>query len=179
MAHILTGILSLGQHLLQLSRDPQSYRPPFCLHCHSTRLWQHGFYYRKADRLSADIRINQAIMIPRFFCPSCRKTCSSLPECIPPRRWYLWSLQQAVLADLLNGHSLNEVCKRHLPCRQTCRRWWLQLQSRFVLHADSLRSQFVALGRLSSFKAFWQGCLDKMPLSKAMYLLHQDGVNIP
>ncbi len=179
MAHILTGILSLGQHILQLSHDPQAYRPPRCPCCKGAKLWPHGFYLRKACRLPSSKHANDPIQIPRFLCPNCGKTCSSLPECIPPRRWYLWSLQQAVLADLLKGHSLNKVCKRYLPCRQTCRRWWLQLQSQFVLHADRLRSRFVALGRLSSFKAFWQGCLDKMPLSKAMYLLHQDGVNIP
>jgi len=179
MAHILTGIVSLGQHILQLSRDPQDYRPLCCPHCKSAKLWQHGFYLHKAERLPSSKRSNDSIQILRYLCPSCKRSCSTLPECLPPRRWYLWSIQQAVLLALLKGHSLNDVSQQHLPCRQTCRRWWRQLQSRFALHTDCLRSRFAVLGRAQSFGDFWRACLEKMPLSQAMCLMHQSGLSIP
>ncbi|WP_226382967.1 DUF6431 domain-containing protein [Burkholderia mayonis] len=59
-------------------------------------MWGHGCYDRKADR-SADGQLNP-VSVPRFRCPSCRRTCSRLPLCICPRRWYGWALQQQVLA---------------------------------------------------------------------------------
>ena len=36
----------------------------------------------------------------------CRRTCSRLPLCIAPRRWYDWALQQVVLQNLFDGNAL-------------------------------------------------------------------------
>ncbi len=179
MAHILAGILSLKQHVFHLRTQPEDYRPDLCTYCGSTRLWRHGHYVRQADRRPGSERMDDTLQIPRYACPGCRTTCSCLPEAIPPRRWYSWAEQQIVLLLLLNGASCNEVSRQCSPCRQTICRWWTSLRSRFALHGATLRSRFPALGRAQGFGHFWQACLANMPLSRAMYQLHRDGVLIP
>lgn len=179
MAHILAGILSLKQHVFHLRTQPEAYRPDRCPHCRSAGLWQHGHYVRQADRRPASERLDDTIHIPRYFCPDCGRTCSCLPEAIPPGRWYLWAEQQIVLLLLLNGASFSEVSRQRAPCRQTIRRWWASLQARFALHAATLRSRFPALGRAQAFRDFWPACLAGMSLSQAMCQLHRDGVLVP
>src|SRR5687767_7978814 len=60
--------------------------------------------------------------------------CSVLPSCLPPRRWYLFSVQQAVLVLLLSGVSLRRcadiVGTLWGPARSTMRRWRLGLEAR-------------------------------------------------
>ncbi len=46
------------------------------------------------------------LKIQRYYCPSCRKTMSVLPECIPRNRWYLWSVQQVILLLFVQGVSI-------------------------------------------------------------------------
>ena len=179
MAHILAGILSLRQHVFHLRTQPEDYRPDLCPHCGNARLWRHGHYIRQTDRRSGQERMDDTLQIPRYVCPGCRKTCSCLPEAIPPKRWYSWAEQQIVLLLLVNGASFNEASRQCPPCRQTIRRWWTSLQSGFALHAATLRSRFPVLGRAQGFWHFWQACLSNMPLSQAMCQLHRDGVSIP
>ena len=104
MAIILAGIHSLTQHLQQLNSNPEAYRPKRCPHCGHAGVWSHGHYLRLPDRENSGPDSLNPIPILRFFCPQagCRRSCSALPECIPPRRWYLWSVQQAMLLFLIS-----------------------------------------------------------------------------
>lgn len=89
MTLILPRIFSLVQHIMALQRAPESYRPDRCPWGH-TKVWCHGCYTRKSDRKDLDQPCLNPVAIPRFLCPECRCTCSTLPECTPPRSWYLW-----------------------------------------------------------------------------------------
>lgn len=106
MALILPGIHSLAQHLQHLQALPEDYRPERCPHCGRARMWCHGAYTRKADRERSRSASLNPVPIPRFLCSFCYRTCSRLPECVPPRRWYLWAVQQAVLGLICAGHSV-------------------------------------------------------------------------
>ncbi len=175
MSSILAGICTLYQHIYHLKTAPNDYRPNICPHCSRAGLWFHGCYERKADRAPAKLRLEEPILIPRFFCRHCGKTCSCLPEAIPPRRWYLWSVQQAVLMLLFAGDSANTDS----PCHATIRRWHTSLREQFILHSNALRSRFADLGRAIDFDDFWPLCLNKMPFSSIMIFLHQSGLPIP
>ena len=180
MIHIVAGIVSLVQYLQLLKDDPESYRPEFCPHCAKAGLWHHGFRYRKADRDNNNCTSSlNPIPILRFYCPACEHTCSVLPECIPPRRWYLWCVQQLVIIKLLSGISVNTTSHTYSPSRSTCRRWWYRLKEEFLGHAHALRSFFSELGQCQSINEFWPACLEKISFARAMLLCHQHGVVIP
>lgn len=176
---ILAGIQSLVQHVQHFQSHPDDYRPDRCPHCGMGGLWHHGTYVRQSNRRGLQSSCIDPILIPRFLCQACHRTCSCLPEVIPPRRWYLWDLQQHALVLLLSACTLNRLATQLRPCRQTLKRWWQRLQSRFDLQASSLRSHFADLGRTLDFTSFWSTCLDQMPLSHAMLVLHREGVDIP
>jgi hypothetical protein len=181
MSGILAKITSLGQHIQHFHDNPEDYRPSQCPYCHKSGVWAHGCYKRAVDRdeKTRTRDLLDPVPIPRFLCPHCGKTCSTLPECIPPRRWYLWVIQQAALLSLLAGESLPPRKPSKRPGRSTIKRWWNGLKEDFHLHADTLRAQDSELGRVSGFLEFWQECLGKMSLSEAMYLLHKGGLIIP
>jgi hypothetical protein len=103
MSLILSEILTLSQHLNALEQTPELYRPNTCIHCHETVIWRYGYYYRKPDRLNHGEDSLNDIPIPRFQCVACRRTFSTLPECIAPRRWYPWFVQQWCLYCCLKG----------------------------------------------------------------------------
>jgi transposase-like protein len=179
MPRIVPAILSLQQHLDALEREPAVYRPAACPHCGLGRLWGHGCYERKADRRPSPAGALNPVAIPRFFCQGCRQTCSRLPECIAPRRWYDWVLQQAVLLLVLGGGSLHQAALRFGLDRRTVRRWWVWLGERSDEFGLFLRARFSDLGRAVDFRRLWQGCLNLMALSRAMAWLDQDGVVVP
>jgi len=179
MPRILPGITSLMQHLERLDLEPEAYRPCCCPHCHKAGVWCHGHYRRKADWVGTNGEYQDPVPIPRFYCPHCRRTCSRLPACIAPRRWYPWVLQQAVFILLLAGHSIRSVSRRHRASRHTISRWWRCLKARHLEYAFHLRSRFASLGRHASLHAFWMACFDQMTLSEAMEWLDRDGVIIP
>jgi Domain of unknown function (DUF6431) len=110
MHRIVFAFPTLQQHLRAVRSTPQSYRPDACGHCGSACLWCHGCYHRKADR-NDDGSLNP-VPVLRFRCSTCRRTCSRLPLCICPRRWYGWALQQQVLLLLLIGASLRRCGAR-------------------------------------------------------------------
>lgn len=179
MQRIVPAILSLPQHLEALTREPVIYRPVACPHCGLARLWGHGCYERKADRRPGPGGSLNPIPIPRFFCQGCRQTCSRLPECIAPRRWYDWAVQQVVLLCLLGGVSLHQAAVRGGVDRHTVRRWGTWLHGRSEVFGFWLRARFAELGRAVDFVEFWQGCLQAMTLSRAMAWLDLEGVAIP
>jgi hypothetical protein len=179
MKNIVPEILALNQYLKLNKEKPELLRQPHCPYCGKLGLWCHGHYDRKADRQNSGTNTFNPVPIPRFFCPHCGKTCSTLPECIPPRRWYLWDIQQIALLMLLAGKNLSAITKKITPSRHTLDRWFERLKNQLRLHKDALCQHFIDLGQTSCFTGFWATCLKKIPLSKAMYLCHVKGVTIP
>jgi transposase-like protein len=179
MHRIVSSIKSLQQHIEMLFQTPEVYRPQACPHCGLSRLWRHGCYYRKAGRGSAACNKLNPIPIPRFCCQGCRHTCSRLPACIAPRRWYAWAVQQQVLLMRLAGYSLHGMSLLVPACRHTLRRWWQWLAVRSSDFGFHLRSCFPELGRATDWRAFWRTCLERMPLSEVMAWLDQHGVSVP
>jgi len=179
MYRILPAIESLDQHLYHLEQHPEAYRPERCPHCGMGGVWRHGHYWRKADRDGEDGVYLDPVPIPRFYCHHCQTTCSRLPGCIAPRRWYLWVVQQTALVLLLSGYSLHEVARMHRPGRRTLGRWWRGLKKRFQADSFRLCSRFAELGRHLCFASFWSACLERMSLADAMGWLERDGVLIP
>lgn len=180
MSRIVSGISTLRQHIETLRSKPEFYRPLRCPNCKHSGLWSHGCYFRKADRqpTSAEAYLNP-IPIPRYLCSLCRHSCSRLPECIPPRRWYSWLFQQQVLKSLLTGCSLHRNSVMHDLCRNTIRRWWRWLALSTPTFEFFLKSRYPELGRSADWQSFWRVCLNKMPLSSAMAGLDHDGVTVP
>ncbi len=176
MLRIVSLIASLQQHLDKLERAPATYRPPRCPHCGLARLWGHGHYDRKADRNTGKLN---PIPVPRFVCRGCGGTCSGVPSCLPPRRWYLWSVQAAVLLELLSGASLRECAATSGRARSTVRRWRQWLQQRHEQLAFHLRSHRPEWGRAGSWQVFWQLALAQEPLCEVMAWLDRQGVTVP
>ena len=182
MVPIVSGILSLMQHLISLQEDPAKYNLEYCPHpsCGKSGLWCHGYRYRKADRENNDQMSSlNPVPILRLYCPTCRRTCSLLPECIPPLRWYLWRIQQSAVMLFFSGMSLNEISKKTLPSRWTISRWIKRLANQFTLHALHLKTQWSWLGYHTSLNEFWSALLDKIDLSSAMLFLNNQGVIVP
>jgi hypothetical protein len=185
MPRILPDIPTLEQHLALVFRDPERYRPEACDACGLARPWAHGCYTRKADRLPEGNDRRDPLPIPRFICrnPACRRTCSRLPSCIPPRRWYLWAVQQALLLYLLSGGSLSATARcfapRRGPARSTLRRWLGGLIEAPASWAFLLKSHFVALARWGDGPPFWCAALRELGLAEVMTTLDAQGVCVP
>lgn len=179
MTVIVPGITTLEQHRDQLQHQPERYRPDRCPHCGKAGLWCHGRYARKADRQGRGRCCLNPVWIPRFWCRYCRRTCSCLPECIAPRRWYLWAVQQLVLWVVLCGGSVRHASHVGGVSRRTVRRWRDWLSERFLLFSSVLRARCAALGRCRTPVAFWRGCLAQLDLAQAMRWLNHDGVVVP
>jgi transposase-like protein len=176
MLRIVSAITCLQQHLMTLGCTPQSYRPERCPRCGLAGLWGHGHYTRKADRGTGELN---PIPVPRFLCRGCRRTCSTLPSCLSPRRWYLWSVQQAALLRLLSGASLRKSAQTAGRARSTVRRWWQWLQQRHEQLAFHLRSHWPQWSRAQSWQGFWQLALAQEPLREVMAWLDRQGVVVP
>jgi transposase-like protein len=179
MQRIVPAIQSLHHHRDLLEQESVIYRPAACPHCGLARLWGHGCYARKSDRRPEPSCSLNPVSIPRFFCQGCRHTCSRLPECIAPRRWYGWAVQQVVLLWLLAGGSVHQAADQGGVDRHTVRRWWGWLKERSETFAFRLRSRFPDLGRAVDFAGFWHGCLESMSLSRAMAWRDLEGVLVP
>lgn len=179
MTLILPGVLSLLQHSANLRRNPESYRPRKCP-CGHAKVWCHGCYTRKADRTDLCETSFNPVPILRFYCPDCRATCSVLPECIPPRSWYLWKMRQIIFLLLLAGNSIGHTVRSsgNRVARTTIKRWWNCFRGQFTLFSFHLRVHLPWLGRHDEFSDFWTTLLAVRPLSSVMYLLHQEGVTV-
>ncbi|KWN79392.1 DUF6431 domain-containing protein [Burkholderia ubonensis] len=177
MLRIVHAFLTLEQHLRAIVTTPQSYHPERCPHCGRACLWAHGFYERKADR-SRGGALN-SVPVPRYCCAACRRTCSRLPLCLCPLRWYGWALQQLVFALILFGVSLRRTAAVVGVDRRTVRRWWCWLLRCSEDFMFTLRSRFPELGRAADTVSFWRTCFALMPLSRAMAWLDLDGLDVP
>lgn len=178
MALIVAGISSLAQHLQQLNTNPEAYRPERCPYCGCITLWGHGCYYRHPDRTNNSRNTLNPIPILRFICArhECGKTSSVLPECIAPRRWYMWSVQQAMLVLLLTDKLVTE---QTYPYPRTVWRWWTRLKDCFDIHRYHLANWDSHLGQYASAMIFWAAIFLQRPLSKVMLILNQQGVVVP
>jgi transposase-like protein len=174
MHRIVATVTSLAQHLSQLARDPESYRPPACPHCGLGKLWRHGCYHRKVERSSGSNAARAPVPIPRFRCADCQRTCSRLPVCIAPRRWYDWVVQQLLLRCLTGGASLHAAARACVIDRHTARRWRDWLAARGETFAFFLRSRFPDWGREGDTAAFWRTCLAERALPELMAWLDRD-----
>ena len=179
MAGILADIFSLIQYSESFRDKSKLNRLDRCLCCGSARPQLHGCYPRKADRSGTCNESLNPILIQRYYCSACQRTCSVLPECLPPLRWYLWVVQQAALVLLLAGKSLRAIAQEVMPSRRTIGRWINRFKEQFRLHKDALCSHTADLGRATGFADFWQACLDQISLAQAMRLCHVAGVTIP
>jgi hypothetical protein len=181
MVCIFASILSLTQHLSTLNKNPEKYFINQCPHsdCGKSGLWGHGFRYRKSDREQDEQSTLNPIPIQRLCCPSCKRTCSVLPECISPWRWYLWLIQEEALKLYLAGHTLNKISQRIKPSRWTISRWLIRLKEQFKEHAFHLKSQWSDLGYHATFNDFWMATLNKISLSHAMLFLNNQKVFVP
>jgi len=179
MPRILPDIDNLTQHLRLLIIEPERYRPACCLLCNSPFPWAHGSYLRYPDRKSPSKDSLNPIPIPRYLCSDCGKTFSCLPMCIPPRRWYLWKVQQEVLMLVIQGVSFSKIEEACLPSRVTVSRWWQWLKSMFASHRLHLCAQYPDLGYHDSLPSFWLACLGRMTLAEAMLCICQAGEVVP
>jgi len=181
MRPIVPNLHTLIQYLA-IFPDINLLRPDCCPHCRHPHLHGHGSYGRQADRFSPAHASLNAILIRRFRCPKCGRTCSTLPECIPPRRWYSWALQQAMLTFILNDCSVRQASQaapKRQPARSTITRWWQALHEQFIRHSDALRARCSFLGRTTHIIDFWLSCFGRMRLSRAMFLLNAAGIFVP
>lgn len=173
MHRIVASVITLDQHLDAVRTNRDVYRPDACPHCRLGGLWRHGCYHRKADRGAGGESLNPVAVL-RFLCRECLRTCSRLPLCIAPRRWYDWAVQQVVLALLLSGCSVNHCSCRTCCARRTVRRWRDWLHARSERFAVFLRSRFAQLGRSPDRDSFWRNVLDSMSLAQAMAWLDRE-----
>ena len=180
MSHILSGILSLIQYKKEVESSlDEKYRPQCCECCGQLRPRRHGTYSRSSDRVNKSCRSLNPILIQRYYCPSCKKTMSVLPECISPSRWYPWEFQQTALLLVLLGKSVYQVASELIPSRHTIARWYKWFKEQYRLHRDTLCAHYHALTGAFGFNRFWEDCLTIMPLSSAMRLCQIAGVSIP
>ena len=171
MNRIVASVTTLLQHVEAVKQTPEIYRPLSCPHCGIKIVWQHGYYTRKADRRQQGEDSLNPVPILRFCCSVCRRTCSRLPLCVAPRRWYNWSVQQSVLDRLLNGFSGHHCADAEGLDRRTVGRWWNWLQERGQTFEFHLRARLPELGRVSGFNDFWRLVFKSMGLAAAMALL--------
>lgn len=173
MNRILGAITTLDQHFDELANGGHAYQPARCPHCQAGGLWHHGCYHRKADRVALGDTSRNPVPILRFMCNACLRTCSRLPACIAPRRWYDWATQEVVLLLLLAGGSLRQGCRQSGCARSTLRRWQLWLQARSAQMVFTLRSRVPQLGRVPDSQ-FWQQVITSMSLTGVMTRLDTD-----
>lgn len=175
----MTDILTLMQYLVILNQTAaHDLRPYHCVHCGKTKLWVHGHYDRKGVR--GEVGSNKIpVAIYRYYCSSCNRTCSVLPECIPPRRWYLWSLQQAAMLLVFSGVSIKQCAKQSNCSRATIRCWATRFSEQFVIHTFQLKTKWPWLGLYQEFKIFWTELWKRISLAAAMYFLNLQNVTIP
>ncbi|MEI7538231.1 MAG: hypothetical protein WCJ76_13510 [Comamonadaceae bacterium] len=175
MHRILASVTTLEQHLIAVAAtDGDIYRPLACPYCGMGGLWRHGCYYRKADRdTNASESLNPVVVL-RYLCPACERTCSRLPLCMAPRRWFDWAMQQVVLMLLLLGCSVHQCWRSTGRARSTVRRWRDWLHARSEEFCFYLRSRFPELGRHGDRDAFWRHVIEGMSLATVMAWLDRD-----
>jgi hypothetical protein len=179
MHRIVSGIHTLEQHISEVVLNPERYRPKCCRKCGKQVMWLHGCYYRQPDRGLESSGRHNPVMILRFICSHCRKTCSRLPTCIPPRRWYTWIVQQWTMLELMLGEPLKVVAERFSPGQGTLRRWMGELREKNDQFRFYLASHYHELERHPGFSDYWQHAIASTGLDNLMATLDNQGVIVP
>ena len=179
MCRMIGSVHTLAQHFLTLHIDPSAYRPKRCPQCKHGVLWAHGVYYRQGDRSLISENRCVLIPVPRFCCPHCNTTCSRLPACLSPRRWYPWSAQGLAQLLVLAGTPLTRIREWVGASADTIRRWRVRLAERTKTFEFHLRSVFPDLGRHGQRDAFWSAALREPGLSEAMVTVCRLGEAVP
>ena len=174
MNRIVASVTSLEQHVDVLENCPDVYRPSACPHCGIKRLWGHGYYFLKADWPASGEGTFNPIAICRYCCTHCRRTCSRLPLCIAPQRWYNWSVQQTVLARRLSGESVGACARCAAVAGRTVGRWWGWLQDRSAQLELGLRARESELGRAGRWDELWVRVFETFGLPAAMAQLDRE-----
>jgi transposase-like protein len=152
--------------------------PKCCFLCGSIALKKNGTYTRKTH--AGNSQTIYPVLIQRILCLECKHTFSVLPEWLPPRRWYVWAIQEKSLLALLLSTSIRMVSKQYKIARSTLRRWLNRFREQFEVHADQLKQLLPnILGRTNDFVSFWRTCLAQCTLAQAMGYLHNTGIKIP
>jgi hypothetical protein len=178
MYRIVPDIKTLEQHINQMTINPERYRPAYCQSCGLSGVWAHGCYVRKCDRGLPE-STNKTILIPRYYCPGCRGTCSRLPSCIAPRRWYLWCIQQQALLALLLGESIRSVSSHFTLGRHTLRRWLSWLHQKDLSYRFILATHFPTLGCHPWWGDYWRQAMSSQGLDTLMTTLDRNGLCVP
>ena len=178
MCRMIGSIRTLNQHFFTLQSNPCAYRPEQCPRCERNGLWAHGVYYRKGDRSLISENRSVLIPIPRFCCPHCNATCSRLPGCLSPRRWYPWSTQGLALLLVFVSSPLTRIREWVGASADTVKRWRVWLAERSGTFEFHQRSVFPQLGRHGR-DAFWSAALREPGLPEAMAVVCRQGVSVP
>lgn len=193
MQIILPGFLTLDDYYIYIelilfeeakARDIDR-RCPTCRILDALHI--HGSYDRYPDRpvVVGKTPLNP-LKILRYICKyvECKKTCSFLPECIPPRRWYIWKVQQNVIQRYLNGDTWDKINAATMVPVKTCKRWCKWLVAKHNNYALILKNvagnlKEALLDCANDTKQFWRICFTHTSLDRAMLLCHQAGVGTP
>ncbi len=183
MRRIIKAIKSLSDYLILLKKNPELLRPEQCSHCGAGGLWSHGSYDRKPDRNPGKGRSLNPTPVLRFYCHQCKRTCSTLPEILSPKRWYCWSVQSSAgsVNERAPGKSISSSGQEQGVSRHTVARWFHWLVDHFVDYSFHIKAHplWLQLGRHSDPQAFWLACLGEHDLSSIMLFLNNTGVSIP
>jgi len=177
---ILPNISSLVQYQKLIAENSERLWPKNCPECNQDHFIRKGCYCRKPNYTKApDEKRIDPVPILRYYCKNCNITFSALPECLPPRRHYIWDEQQAVVEPVLQGESYYKVDKNRKPSRWTISRWFRRLIEQERLHLDCFRALMPELGRLSYFATSWLQLFAQRSLAQLMRILHQAGIPVP
>jgi hypothetical protein len=179
MYRIVPDIGTLEQHIHEMNHNPDRYRPECCPTCGFGSLWGHGSYDRYPDRGLESGGCFNPVPIPRYLCSQCAATCSRLPSCIAPRRWYTWWVQQQVLLAVLLGESIRSVSHHFMPGRHTIRRWLTWLYCHDQSYRFSLTTDFPWLERVPEWSSYWYSAMTRVSLDNLMTCLDNQGVSVP
>ena len=134
---ILAGISSIVAYNTELPKLSKRCTCPCGI---VNSLHSHGYYCRKSNRHAKDGQSLIPVKILRFICNICHKTCSPLPECIPPRRWYIWEVQQRVIQQYLEGQSWKEISSKDGVSISTCKRWCKWFLDKYNTYVAALKN---------------------------------------
>jgi hypothetical protein len=180
---VLANITTLAQHQIHVEEHPEEYCPDHCPYCGISGLRLFCCYYRVPDRENSSSESMNPVKILRFTCPDkeCGRTSSTLPACLPPRRWYLWEVQQQTLSQLLDGRSARQVSRCLTPSRRTVARWWQWLNRQYQTFSHHILNHlYEELGRYNRSAAdFWSALFARYSLREGMVINLCAGVRVP
>lgn len=179
MPIIISGFTSLAQYCVHMANPKTKTKLPVCPRCHADALIKYGFYHRKACRTKETEPGLNPVSIQRYFCKACGRSCSALPECIPPHRWYLWDVQEDALKATICGKSYRSIAKALTPSRGTIARWIKRFKTQWRLYADHFRQYSPKLQRASEFQSFFSELLSVRALASVMLSCHRGKITIP